>query len=93
MGSGVPQSVNRLARMIGGPVTNIPKRPGEPNTSHGDIRKIRTALGWSPKVSFEEGVKIMLEHLYDWAEAPVWTPVRIAEATREWFQYLGGNRG
>lgn len=87
--SGAPQSVKHLADIIGGPVTYLPKRPGEPDVTHGDITKIRRLLGWSPKVSFEEGVGMMLGHLDDWADAPVWTPERIHEATREWFTRFG----
>jgi UDP-glucose 4-epimerase len=40
-------------------------------------------------VKFEEGVAVMLEHLDDWKDAPVWTPERIHDATREWFAHLG----
>ena len=89
VGSGVPQSVNRLAQLIVGSVTHIAKRPGEPDATHADIGKIRRLLGWSPKVTFEEGVAILLGRLRDWADAPVWTPERIEEATREWFRHLG----
>ncbi len=89
VGSGTPRSVNRLAQLIGGPVTYIPKRPGEPDATHADIEKIRRYLGWSPKVSFEEGVAVMLGRPQDWADAPLWTPERIEEATRDWFKYLG----
>jgi len=86
--SGAPQRVKSLADLIGGPVTYLPKRPGEPDITHGDITKIRRVLGWSPKVKFEEGVAVMLEHLDDWKDAPVWTPERIHDATREWFAHL-----
>lgn len=89
VGSGQPQSVNRLAQMIGGPVTHVPRRPGEPDATHADIGKIRHLLGWSPKVSFEEGVRIMLASIGNWKDAPLWTPERIEEATRDWFRYLG----
>jgi UDP-glucose 4-epimerase len=87
--SGAPQSVRHLADLVGGPVTHLPKRPGEPDVTHGDITKIRRMVGWSPKVRFEEGVAVMLRHLDDWADAPVWTPERIREATSEWFAHLG----
>jgi hypothetical protein len=89
VGSGQPQSVNRLAQMIGGRVTRVPRRPGEPDATHADIGKIRRLLGWSPKVSFEEGVRIMLASIGNWKDAPLWTPERIEEATRDWFRYLG----
>ena len=89
VGSGAPQSVNTLAALIGGPITRVPKRPGEPETTHADIGRIRARLGWFPKVGFEEGVRVMRGRLGDWADAPVWTPSRIDEATREWFARLG----
>lgn len=93
VGSGVPQSVNRLAELVGGPVIHIPKRPGEPDATHADIGKIRRLLGWSPKVSFEEGVATMLRRLADWKDAPVWTPERIEEETWDWFRHLGRRQG
>jgi len=89
VGAGSPQSVNRLVELLGGPVVHVPKRPGEPDRTHADISKIRGGLGWEPTVSFEEGVKIMLDHIDDWRAAPVWTVDTIAQATRDWFKYLG----
>jgi len=88
LGAGNPQPVNRLVELLGGPVVYIPKRPGEPDCTFADIRKIRQVLKWEPRVRFEEGVHRMLEHIDDWSDAPVWTPESIAEATRDWFRYL-----
>ncbi len=88
VGSGHTYSVNRLVELLGGPVTYIPKRPGEPDCTFADISKIRRVLGWEPRVSFEEGVATMLQHIDSWRSAPAWTPETIAVATREWFQYL-----
>ena len=88
VGSSNTYSVNRLAELLGGDVIYIPKRPGEPDCTQADISKIRKMLGWEPKVSFEEGVKIVLEHIDWWKEAPVWTPETIQSATEEWFKYL-----
>jgi UDP-glucose 4-epimerase len=31
----------------------------------------------------------MLKAIDYWREAPVWTPETIAEATKDWFTYLG----
>ncbi|HZU95385.1 MAG TPA: SDR family oxidoreductase [Planctomycetota bacterium] len=92
VGSGRPQSVNRLVELLGGPVTHVPKRPGEPDRTHADIAKIQRVLGWSPRVSFEEGCAEMLRVIEDWRAAPVWTPESIGAATREWFRYLGSER-
>jgi UDP-glucose 4-epimerase len=67
---------------------HIPKRPGEPDCTFADTAKIRRMLDWQPRVTFEDGVKIMLANIDYWREAPVWNPSTIAEATKEWFEYL-----
>ncbi len=87
--SGQPQSVLTLVELLGGPITHLPKRPGEPDCTWGDITKAQTLLGWQPQVSFPDGVAQMLAHIDLWREAPVWTPESIGEATKEWFEYLG----
>jgi UDP-glucose 4-epimerase len=89
VGAGDPQSVNRLADLLGGPRVHIPKRPGEPDCTWADIRRIRTELGWEPQVRFEDGVSTMLANIDYWREAPVWDPSTIAEATKGWFAVLG----
>lgn len=89
VGAGDPQTVNRLVELLQGPVVYVPKRPGEPDCTWADIRKIQKRLGWSPHVSFEEGVATMLKQIEYWANAPVWTPSSIETATKKWFQYLG----
>lgn len=89
VGSGHTCSVNRLVELLGGDVIHVPRRPGEPDCTFADISNIRAMLGWSPKISLEDGVHEMLKHLEDWRTAPVWTPETIAEATRDWFRYLG----
>jgi UDP-glucose 4-epimerase len=89
VGSGRPVSVNELVRLLGSPETvHIPKRPGEPNCTWADITKIQGDLGWRPKVSIAEGVKILLENVDYWRDAPVWTASSIADATADWFKYL-----
>ncbi len=89
IGSGNPQSVLTLVELLGGPIVHIPKRPGEPDCTWGDITKAKTLLGWEPKVPFPEGVAQMLANINLWQEAPVWTPDSIQEATKAWFDYLG----
>ncbi|MDE1145079.1 MAG: GDP-mannose 4,6-dehydratase [Azospirillaceae bacterium] len=89
LGASAPQSVNRLVELMGGgSVTHLPKRPGEPDCTWADTRRIRDDLGWAPLVSFEEGVAKVLADIDYWRDAPLWTPDRIAEATRTWFAML-----
>lgn len=88
VGSGNTYSVNYLVKLLGGDTVHIPKRPGEPDRTFADTAKIRTILGWKPKISFEEGVRILLNNINYWKSAPIWTPEKINQATKEWFQYL-----
>jgi UDP-glucose 4-epimerase len=88
VGSGNTYSINRLVELLGGEITYIPKRPGEPDCTFAATHKINTILNWKPKVSLEEGVGIMLENIDYWREAPLWDPASIAEATKDWFKYL-----
>ncbi len=89
VGAGKPQTILRLAELLGGGITYLPKRPGEPDITHADISKIKRILNWASKVSFEEGVKIMLNNIDFWKGAPLWTPSSISEATKDWFKFLG----
>ena len=50
---------------------------------------IEVQIGWQPKVSFEEGVRIMSKNIDLWRDAPVWDEKSIAKATQDWFTYLG----
>jgi UDP-glucose 4-epimerase len=88
VGSGDTYSINRLVSLLGGEVIHIPKRPGEPDCTFADISKIKKVLGWSPVVTFEEGVQVMLKEISHWKEAPVWDVESIETATRQWFKYL-----
>jgi UDP-glucose 4-epimerase len=36
-------------------------------------------------------VRLMLDNIDHWREAVVWTPEKIAEATKGWFAYLGNS--
>jgi UDP-glucose 4-epimerase len=88
VGSGHTYSVNHLVELLGGPVTYVPKRPGEPDSTFADISKITQEVGWKPKITLEDGVRRMLEVIDDWRDAPLWDANTIAEATRDWFKYL-----
>jgi UDP-glucose 4-epimerase len=89
VGAGNPQSINRLVELLGGEVTYVPKRPGEPDCTWANIDKITSLIGWRPVVSFEEGVRNMTCEIDRWNDAPLWDPESIAKATETWFRYLG----
>lgn len=89
VGTGNPQAVNRLVELLGGAVTYVPRRPGEPDCTCADIEKIGRDLAWRPKVTFEQGVGEMVADIEYWRDAPLWTPTSIARATETWFRYLG----
>jgi len=91
LGSGNPQSVNRLVELLGGEVIHIPKRPGEPDATWANPAAIQRDLGWTQKVSFEEGVAMVLANIDYWADAPLWDENSIAEATKPWFSMLGAH--
>ena len=88
VGSDNTYSINRLVELLGGEVCYVPKRPGEPECTFANIRKIEEKLKWSPEISFETGVAQMIEHIDYWRKAPVWTPESIKDATQEWFKHL-----
>jgi len=89
VGSDNTYSVNHLTALLGGEKVHIPKRPGEPDCTHADIAKIKRVLRWAPKVRFEDGVAVMLRSIDQWGDAPLWTVDKIANATKDWFRYLG----
>jgi UDP-glucose 4-epimerase len=88
VGSGGTYSINRLVELLGGDITYIPKRPGEPDCTFADTTKIHNLLNWKPKVSFEDGVNEMIDNIDYWRKAPLWDPKSIACATSDWFKYL-----
>ncbi len=89
VGSGNHYSVNRLVELLGGPSVHIPKRPGEPNCTFANTKKIARLLAWKPEVVFEDGVRNMLDSIQNWSDAPVWNVNTIEKATSTWFRYLG----
>ena len=88
IGSNNTYSINRLVELLEGEVVYIPKRPGEPDCTWANISKAQKLLNWYPKVSLEEGVKILLNDMNYWQDAPIWDESSIAKATEKWFKYL-----
>jgi UDP-glucose 4-epimerase len=91
VGSGGTYSINHLVELLGGNAVYLPKRPGEPDCTFADIRRISQVLNWEPKVRFEDGVRMLSQNIDLWRGAPVWDKESIAEATKDWFKYLGGS--
>lgn len=88
VGSGNPISVNTITKILKGPITKIPKRPGEPEITHADITKIKKYLKWKPMINIHEGINNLLDHIDYWKEAIVWNKSTIKKATKTWFKYL-----
>lgn len=91
LGCSNPQAVNRLVELLGGPVVNLPKRPGEPDVTWADTTAMQRDLQWVPQISFEEGVTRVLANIEFWAEAPLWDEASIASATASWFDMLSSS--
>jgi len=91
LAGGKEVSVNYIADIISDKKVYIPKRPGEPDRSLADISKIKFELNWEPKISIDVGIKMLMQNINEWKDAPIWTPESIAQATKDWFKYLKKN--
>lgn len=65
-------------------LTFVPDRPGQDRRYAIDYSKIERELGWKPTVTFEEGLKAMVEW-YRKNES-WWRPIKGSAAYREWFR-------
>ena len=88
VGSDKTHSINKLVNLLNGNIQYIPKRPGEPDCTWANTKKIKKMLKWKPKVKFEKGVEILLKNINLWKKAPVWNKKTINKATKLWFKYL-----
>ncbi len=88
VGSGRTISVNYIVKLIGGKTVKIPKRPGEPFITYANITKINKILNWKPRIRIEKGIEILIKNIHYWKKAPVWTPIKIKNATKKWFKYI-----
>lgn len=89
VGASNPQSINRLASLLGCETINMPDRPGEPRCTWANTELIKNELGWSPTIDFEVGINLMLQDIHRWEDAPLWDPEKISCATETWFRYMG----
>jgi len=60
VGSGVSLSVQELADMISSDQNHTEARKNDSEATLADISNIQAALGWSPQISFAEGLKELL---------------------------------
>ena len=72
LGANKPVKIKKLVDIIGGNFINLPKRPGEPDCTWADIKKIKKDTNWKPKIVFKKGIKEMLNKINDWDNAPLW---------------------
>ena len=56
IGAGRNQSINLIAKLIGGPVNYIPARL-EPHDTLADNSLAKKLLNWSPRITIEDGIK------------------------------------
>ena len=87
IGTGKPVSINFVASLISKKI-NIPKRPGEPSRTHANISLAKKHLNYFPRIKFEDGLRVMLDGLNSWKNAPLWTKKSIKENTKDWFKYI-----
>ena len=39
-------------------------------------------------ISIQSGIQELIKNIDNWSDAPVWTPISIAKATKTWFKLL-----
>jgi UDP-glucose 4-epimerase len=89
LASAKPISVNQLIKNLRYKhIIKIPTRKKEPFKTFADINKIKRELKWRPKISFANGIKIMMTNKNYWLNAPLWTPKKIKKATELWHKYM-----
>tara|TARA_Y100000816_G_scaffold249577_1_gene199190 strand:- start:1128 stop:2108 length:981 start_codon:yes stop_codon:yes gene_type:complete len=89
IGYGKPISINKIISLTKYKrKTYIPKRPGEPDVTHANISMAVSHLNWKPKIDISQGVKILMQNIHLWKNAPLWSRKKIQVATKPWFKYL-----
>ena len=89
LGSGSPKKILDLIKLLGtNKVVKLPKRPGEPDCTWADTKKIKRQINWKPNISFKNGVNEMHLSIDKWKNAPLWNKKNIKKATKTWFKYL-----
>ncbi len=62
IGAGRNATVNRIAELIGGPVTHLDPRL-EPHDTLADTSKAKRLLGWQPEVRLEDGIAMLKQEV------------------------------
>ena len=88
VGSGKTVSILEIIKLLKGNKIHIKKRPGEPDCTFANIKRIKQKLNWRPKIDIKQGIKFLLDDINYWKKAPVWTPKKINNATKLWFKHL-----
>ncbi|MHB8383006.1 MAG: NAD-dependent epimerase/dehydratase family protein [Candidatus Binataceae bacterium] len=60
IGFGHNVSINRIAQIFGGPIVHTPGRPGDMRDTLADRSRAGRILGWTPRVSIEDGLAELL---------------------------------
>jgi len=62
VGAGEQHSVNKIARIFGGPTVSKEGRgPGEARHTRADISRTTELLGWEPTIKFDDGLRQLLK--------------------------------
>jgi nucleoside-diphosphate-sugar epimerase len=61
VGSGTNISIQEIANLISLHQVHLARRTGDAEVTLADISRIKNLLGWKPKMSFTEGLKLLLE--------------------------------
>jgi nucleoside-diphosphate-sugar epimerase len=60
VGAGSRHSVNKIARIVGGPVAFATGRAGEARHTQADTSRTKELIGWEPTVQFDDGLRDLL---------------------------------
>jgi len=61
VGRGESLSVNEIAAIVGGPVVQVARRPGDARDTLADLSAVRAVLNWAPTVATRDGVREMMQ--------------------------------
>ena len=88
IGSDATCSVNRLVELLGGDVVFLPKRPGEPDCTFADTRRIKRQISLvGDSFRLKRASRLCWTISSIGGKRPL-EPHSIASATDSWFKYL-----